>query len=585
MQDRYRILARLSVAILLLAGIILLGNAGHPAQAQTAGNAASDLPRTITVVGEGTVNVEPNVARANVGVEVTDTSLQEATQEAAETMEAVIEAITDEDVASKDIQTSDYNINIDQSVRRELGTMGETDDQPVYRVRNIVAVTIRDLDSVGQVLDAAVQAGANNLFGVDFRVSEPDRAQAEARRQAVRDAREKAEALAELHGVAVGEVVSISEVIGGGFTPARFQAEAAAPVGGGAGPIAPGELEVSTRLQVVYALVSETAATRESEAGEATQEEAVREMTPTPTPVSEGSSTSSSSATAVEERTAVEAPRPQEAGPAEVNIIGGNETTLRRFLKRWLAPSYPGGPTKITAVIGALPPELSFDLPTLEDPTVIGTLVRQDERPSTQIILDTEMPQDEVIETLSETLQAQGFQAPAQREPTTVFQSTSPRDFTELCSPDDELAVTFTAFEVTDDTTQVRINIVADEEHGPCGEAKTTEPARFSDRLPTLSPPEDTTVRSSGSSRGSNFTEAEAELISDLSVDELAEHYQDQLANAGWDMTDASQTDVTAWSAWSFTDDEDNDWTATFYLVQRGPESDQYLVMLRAERQ
>jgi hypothetical protein len=119
-----------------------------------------------------------------------------------------------------------------------------------YRVSNMVNVTVRDLEKTGVVLDAAVEAGANNIWGVTFSVDKPETAQAQARSKAMADAQSRAEALAELGGVTLGPVMSISEVITGGAVP--LMAPVREVAAGGGGPISPGQVEVGYQIQVSY---------------------------------------------------------------------------------------------------------------------------------------------------------------------------------------------------------------------------------------------------------------------------------------------------------------------------------------------
>jgi uncharacterized protein YggE len=125
-----------------------------------------------------------------------------------------------------------------------------------YRVSNNAQITIREIDSVGAVLDAAIDAGANSVWGVNFRLDDPDRVQSQAQEAAIADAQAKAESLASLTGSSVGRVISISEIIGGGggVYGSNFAAQERGLGGGGAGPISPGELELTMQLQVVYEL-------------------------------------------------------------------------------------------------------------------------------------------------------------------------------------------------------------------------------------------------------------------------------------------------------------------------------------------
>jgi uncharacterized protein YggE len=129
-------------------------------------------------------------------------------------------------------------------------------ENPVYRVNNTVSVTIRDLDNTGAVLDSAIEAGANNIYGITFSLDDPSQVESEAREKAVANAEAKAQELAELNDLQVGDVLSVSEVIGGAvpYYAGGFQEFAAAPgLGGGGGPVSPGELTLTMQLQIVYA--------------------------------------------------------------------------------------------------------------------------------------------------------------------------------------------------------------------------------------------------------------------------------------------------------------------------------------------
>jgi uncharacterized protein YggE len=122
----------------------------------------------------------------------------------------------------------------------------------VYRVSNMVQVTIRDLNTVGDIIDAAVAAGANNVWGVTFGLEDTEALEAQAREKAVANARARAESLAELNGVAVGDVIHISEIVGA--QPGPVFAEAARAAFGGGAPIEAGEVTFSTQIQIVYSM-------------------------------------------------------------------------------------------------------------------------------------------------------------------------------------------------------------------------------------------------------------------------------------------------------------------------------------------
>jgi uncharacterized protein YggE len=243
-----------AIALLLpvgLAGVWLWGQVTSPAEAQTSASSGEYSPaETITVVGQGTARIKPDIAQVSIGVETSAETVGEAVSENATNMESILAALKEAGIDEKDIQTMNYSIQLDrypETMPRLEGTTEEA--KPVYRVSNMVNVTVRDLDSVGDVLDAVIEAGANNIWGISFSVDDPSEAQAAARADAVEDARARAEALAELNGVKVGPVMSISETIGSTAIPMAVAMERAAS---GGGPVSPGELEISYQLQVVY---------------------------------------------------------------------------------------------------------------------------------------------------------------------------------------------------------------------------------------------------------------------------------------------------------------------------------------------
>jgi uncharacterized protein YggE len=118
-------------------------------------------------------------------------------------------------------------------------------------VSSNVSVTIHDLTKVGPVLDAAVNAGANSVYGVTFTIENQTALNNQAYLLAMNDADAQATYLAGLAGVNLGPIISVSEVVGQGPVPMI----AKAAVGGGGG-IQPGELQIERQLQVVYSISS-----------------------------------------------------------------------------------------------------------------------------------------------------------------------------------------------------------------------------------------------------------------------------------------------------------------------------------------
>jgi hypothetical protein len=236
---------------LALAGVWLWGQGTSPAEAQSSAAQPTYSPsEIIMVVGQGSVHVKPDIVQVTIGVETSGESVSQAVADNEEKMTAILAALEKAGIAEKDIQTTNYSIQLDNS-QGPVPAAGSsaTPAKPLYRVSNMVNVTVRDLESVGDVLDAAIAAGANNIWGISFSLSDPAAAQADARAKAIDDAKARAEALAELNGVKLGPVMSVSEIVSGGPVPLPAAYESATAKGG---TISPGELEISYQVQVSY---------------------------------------------------------------------------------------------------------------------------------------------------------------------------------------------------------------------------------------------------------------------------------------------------------------------------------------------
>lgn len=265
---------------------------------------------TITVLGRGEVSAKPDIARAQLGVEVTAPTVAEATRLAASRMTAIMGALRSSGIADKDTRTSNFSVSREQPQpgypfpmpMPEMMPAPDAPSAPVappapvrpgskgaaaaaspmilpapgfappprmvppqgrefYRVSNTVEVTVRDLERVGPVIDAALAAGANNVWGVSFAVEKTDALEAQAREKASADAKARAEALAKQQGVSPAGVVSISEVFdNGGPFPMPMAMAVSRDSSGSGTPMSPGEITFSTQVRVVYALAGGAAA-------------------------------------------------------------------------------------------------------------------------------------------------------------------------------------------------------------------------------------------------------------------------------------------------------------------------------------
>ncbi len=176
-------------------------------------------PRNITVSGSGKVFLNPDIATISIGVHNEDESAARAVDGNNAQAQKVTEVLLEMGVEEDDIQTSNFNIYLEQRFDEE-GDQADT----IYIVDNTVLVTMRDLNILGEIMGTVVEAGANSIFGIQFDVADKTQALSEARKAAVEDAQKKAEELALAAGVTLGEVQSINEY--GGVPVPVFEGKA-----------------------------------------------------------------------------------------------------------------------------------------------------------------------------------------------------------------------------------------------------------------------------------------------------------------------------------------------------------------------
>jgi uncharacterized protein YggE len=246
-DTRSRWLAAGLAAGLLIAGIASPLFSPRTIHAQDTGTTTNE--HTISVSGTGHVLLSPDVADLRLGVSVSSGSVATARERAAEAMTAVLAKLKGLGIADKDIQTSivslqpTYDYSTGTTPPRVTG----------YQFANSIAVTVRDLDKVGDAIDQSLAAGATSLDSVTFRVDDETAAEAQARTAAMADAKAKAQALASAAGVSITGVASISETAAPVPYPIYYGAAGmAAPSKDVATPVQPGTNDVSVTVSVVY---------------------------------------------------------------------------------------------------------------------------------------------------------------------------------------------------------------------------------------------------------------------------------------------------------------------------------------------
>jgi len=205
----------------------------------------------IWVTGQGETTAVPDVAILSLGVEAKGDTVAEAQSQAAVAMDKVMQVLQDNGIDKKDIQTRQYSIYpITRWVEDE-----KKEEIIGYRVTNIVVTKIRKVDKAGAVIDAVAQAGGDyiRIQGISFTVDDPTPYYEEARTKAVKDAENKAKQFANLTGVKLGKPTYISK--GAVYLPSVNKAyERAVSLPATETPISPGELKITTNVQIVYAI-------------------------------------------------------------------------------------------------------------------------------------------------------------------------------------------------------------------------------------------------------------------------------------------------------------------------------------------
>ncbi len=252
----------LAFVLFIPASFGLLG-CGGPHHGGGFGRGAShEAIRNITVVGHGEAMGKPDIARTSLGVEASASTVEEAMNQTSARMTAILDALKKLGIAEKDLQTANFSIQVerpyvDQPMPMPMAAPSAAPPLPSvkYRVSNTVEVTIRDVSKASRVLQAAVDAGTNNVWSVSFGIDDTKALEATAREKAVADAKARGEALAKLSGLELGPVISVSEVIGRGpIGPMPMFASAEAKWGGGGPPLSPGEVKYGTSIEVVFGI-------------------------------------------------------------------------------------------------------------------------------------------------------------------------------------------------------------------------------------------------------------------------------------------------------------------------------------------
>jgi len=168
---------------------------------------------TIAIEGRGEVRAAPDMAMISSGVTTQGATAREALDANTTAMNDLIAALKEAGIEARDIQTAGFSVNPNYVYSDARDANGYSLPPRIngYQVMNSVTVIVRDLDSLGSILDQSVTVGANTVNGVSFSVADPSDLLDEARKLAFADARQKAELYAGVAGESLGDLLSITE--------------------------------------------------------------------------------------------------------------------------------------------------------------------------------------------------------------------------------------------------------------------------------------------------------------------------------------------------------------------------------------
>ncbi|HLQ63007.1 MAG TPA: SIMPL domain-containing protein [Candidatus Acidoferrales bacterium] len=239
---------RLTLAVLALGfAVVAVAVSARPVVIAASGAtvvAPAPAGAGITTYGEATVKVKPDIAILNLGMTASSASAAEAQKQVAERVNHVLQAARDLGIQDRDVKTFGYSLHPTYQPNSYPKISG-------FVASEQLSFTLREVSRVGKALDVlAGDAGATNA-SIQFGLADRKPAQAEARVQAISEARAKADAMAKAGGVRVGRLLSVTDLQQGGYPGPLYGAAAPAS----RDTVVPaGDLEVAIRVQVQFAI-------------------------------------------------------------------------------------------------------------------------------------------------------------------------------------------------------------------------------------------------------------------------------------------------------------------------------------------
>ncbi|SDI21453.1 hypothetical protein SAMN05192534_12533 [Alteribacillus persepolensis] len=232
-----------------MTGVLYFSAAGGPTDSIRASE-ESQTDGTLVVRGEGSVHVAPDVAYIRLGAEAADQSAENAQKTVNEQINQVKSQLQDAGVKEENIETAHVGVH-------PYGNTGQSEEEEAFRAQHLLEIEYDDVHSVGEVLDIAVDAGANRIEHTRFALQDQSQAEQEALQKAIENTAVKAQSMAESAGKASGDVIQIAEGDAQIQLPVTEYAEEKAARNDASQAntsVEAGEVEVVQHVDVVYEL-------------------------------------------------------------------------------------------------------------------------------------------------------------------------------------------------------------------------------------------------------------------------------------------------------------------------------------------
>ncbi len=302
----------------------------------------------------------------------------------------------------------------------------------------------------------------------------------------------------------------------------------------------------------------------------------------------------------------------QSGQPISVTISGEPDADNLTTFVAYLLSGYSISGSQITVTVGAQPAEWPLALTLPEGVEAVGGYVRRGEYEENVLFVQgdalVETADDQaddqaseagegqeaigdaaaqLVNAMRQSLMAEGYIAPPDGlyGSVPVFLPTTSSMPDLLCDPDGDYIVSLGAIAVYGQPPAARISLSPEQGGDLCSGQPRIEGSPLLTMLPQLTPPADAEVMPYGQGLGGNQVEVDARIsTSTLTAADLAEHYEAQLVDAGWENLGRTAAEPVAWSSWSFQDPDGNEWIATFTVVQQGGDATLFVASLSAER-